>query len=726
MALEKPKGARHWAGEASSEHVPGAPESGMAQKRRWLVFGSNVVVAGLLATALLVGAVWLSDAFLKGRGRSDWTASGRFSLSPRTKALLGDLKQDITLTNLYIKPSERQSSEAQELIEQQARVQDLLQEYGAVNPSRITVDEVDPLTDAAGTEKLVGRLRQRYAKELEKPKALLDEFAPVSKELGAFLDGEARQLEAAADAWKGGPPDIVQGLRTIAQKWRQLQMLGDFTASNIQAATDQPLPAYTSAVNRAKEYLGPVSEMFTGVQEFFDKVQARAADAPPEVKTFLAGGKPRYEGMRKRTDDFIKKTADVKELELDAIRRDISQGQVVLIEAPDKVKVVGYDDVWVRNPGADERHPDAPERLFAGESAVSSALLGLVEPERPAVLFVTAGAPATMSFGGNPMMGMGGGSGPYARMAERLRKINLIVEDWDVLRSPGIPKIEHMTKAILVFVPPAPPSAQMPTPPPTPELYRAAIDAVKGGAAAIILGEPATMMNPGVPYAELFEVFGVTPKFGAISVHRQVVDQQGTEKAVPQVEFTTYPDQPITQALNGLPAILLGPSPLLINAALPKGVTATPLLLLPAGRDYWADTNPMEAMRGEAKRDEAEDIIATREKPVALAVACTRDLEKGTQKAVLFGDAKWAADRVAFYRDFLGRDMFPGNAELLVNSVLWVAGTEHLITVSPETLQARRIGDPGAWTVAVQVLTWLGIPALALAAGILVYVVRRR
>lgn len=720
MALEKRKDARHAAGEANNEHPRGAYEPGMAQKRRWLVFGSNVVVAVLLATALLVGAIWLSDALLRGRGRSDWTATGRFSLSPRTKALLADLKEDLILTNLYT-----YSPEIPESGEQYQRVQDLLTEYGAANASRVTVEAVNPLTDAGGTEKLVTRLRQRYAKDLEKPKALVDEFNTLNKDLGDFLDKEAKQLEAAANAWRGGPPEAVQSLRTIAQKWRQLQMVGEFTRTTIEAATEQPLPSYSSVINRAKDYAAPVSETFGAVQEFFDKVQAaQGADAPPEVKDLLTSGKARYAQMRKRLDDFLKKAEEIKESEFDNVRREISQGQVVLIEAPDKVKVVGYEDVWVRNPEADEKHPDVPERLFAGESAVSSTLLGLVEPERPAVLFVTAGAPATMSMG-NPMMGMGGG-GLYARMAERLRKINFIVEDWDVLRSPEMPKPEHMTKAILVFVPPAPPSAQMPTPPPTPELYRAAIDAAKAGAPSIVMGEPASMMSPGVPYGELFGLFGITPKFNAVSVHRQVVDQQGTEKAVPQVEFTTYPDHPITRALNGLPAIMLGPSPLLVNNPLPEGVTATPLLLLPAEADYWADTSPMDVMRGEAKRDEAEDIFSTRDKPVPLAVACTRKLKEGEQKAVLFGDSKWAADRVAFYRDAFGRDMFPGNAELLVNSVLWVAGTEHLITVSPETLEARRIGDPGAWTVPVQVLTWIGIPALALAAGIIVYAVRRR
>jgi hypothetical protein len=80
---------------------------------------------------------------------------------------------------------------------------------------------------------------------------------------------------------------------------------------------------------------------------------------------------------------------------------------------------------------------------------------------------------------------------------------------------------------------------------------------------------------------------------------------------------------------------------------------------------------------------------------------------------------------VAFYQ-VMGRDLFPGNAELLVNTLLWVAGTEHLITVSPEALQARRIGDPGAWTLPLQMLLVAGIPAAVLVAGLVVYAVRRR
>ena len=732
MALEKHSGS-----EAGRTHA--AAEPGMTQKRRWLMFGSNVVVAILLATVLVAGTVWLSEALLRGRWRSDWTSSGRFSLSPRTRAMLGDLKQDVTITNLYA-----YSPEIPESVEQWRRVEDLLTEYAAVNPSRITVESVNPAVDAGGTEQLVERLRKRYAKELEKPKALVDEFDKLGEDVQNFLRSDARRLEAAQVAWKDGPPEGLGALRQVAQALLQLDLVGQFTTAGMEDLVNQALPAYPTAVRNARDYLKKVGDTLAAVPEFYEKVPAFKGAVPDEVKAVLTSAKQTYEPMRKRIEDFDKKAADVKELELDNVRREISQGQAILIEAPEKVKVVAYDDVWVRNPQADERRPEEPEQLFAGESAVSSTLLSLASTERPAILFVTAGAPATMPSMGGPFGG--GGGGAYARMAERLRKSNFIVEDWDVTRSPEMPKPEHMTKAILVFVPPAPPNPQMPMPPPTPEMYKAAIDVVKGGAPAVLLAEPSTMFGPGTPYSDLFRDFGVTARLNAVCVHTQVVDAQGTERAVPQIEITQYADHAITRTLNGLPTMFLTPCPLMITSELPEGVTAEALVLLPAGADYWADTTPFEAMRGDAARSEADDIIPTRDNPVPLAVACTRQLpgtgngepgtgmqKAGEQKVVLFGDSQWAEDRVAFYAQPVARGdtvemrlLFPGNAELLVNTILWVAGTEHLITVSPEALQARRIGDPGAWTLPLQLLLMAGIPAAVLVAGLVVYAVRRR
>jgi len=691
-----------------------AAEGGMSQRRRWLVFGSNVVVAILLATALTVAAVWLSGSLLRGRLRNDWTAGGRFSLSPRSRAMLDELPCDVRLTNLYSHTPEIPASE-----EQWQRVQDLLVEYQMASP-RITVEAVNPAADVGGVESLVARLRERYAKELEKPKAALEQFAALRKDLNDLLVAEARRLDAAAGGWKDGPQETVMALRVVAQGWRELKGVGDQTAVAIQILADQPLPAYATAIARAREYLKIVRDNLEAVPGYYAKLKASAqgVPVPDDVQAILAGGKETYEPIRQRIEAFDKAAADLPELELDAVRRDISQGEAILIETPDRVKVISFDEVWINNPNATGE--TAGERLFNGESVISSALVGLSNPEKPAVLFVTFGAPAAAP------------GGPYAELADRLRKANFIVEDWDVLRRKEMPRPEHMTKAILVFVPPAA-SDWRRAPPPAPEAYRAAIDAVQDGTAAIVLAEPGGRFAPTVSYGELFGLFGIKVRFDAVAVHKVVVNATtGQERALPQIEITSYANHPITRPLGGLPTMMVIASPLETAKEPPAGVTVRPIVELPGGPDYWADTVVFEAVRGEAARDEGADIPG----PVPLAVAATRTFQTpgmerslSTQKVVLFGNAVFAQDRLTTYvdpRDPFGGPVFPGNAELFLNSLLWVAGTEHLITISPEAIQARRLGDVGAWRLPVQVMLIGGLPAAVLAAGLVVYILRRR
>jgi len=772
------------------------PAGGMGRRRRWIVFGSNVAVMILLATALVVLVVWLSDALLRGRVRGDWTAGGRFSLSPRTERLLDGLGTgpgglEVRMTNLYSHTPEVPASE-----EQWRRVQDLLGEYDMASDG-VEVDDVNPALDVGGVEQLIQRLTQRYAGELRKPKRLIEEYRSLHEAVDQKLAAEAEQLDAAAEAWEDAPPKAEETLRMVAQVWRQLAQIGHFALANVESLTEQALPAYADAMERATDYLGQVRQRFEVVPEALKKIDEQAGDAkvPAPVRAIIDGAEASYQPLLKRIKAFEKKAGEVREIELDEVRRSISRGETVLIETfgnqgilttpdtdtakietaieaidgavvqplaegdgheilvppdalekakaalkeadvaveraetarrPDAIQVVGFDDIWVRNPAADQ-DPASPQRLFAGEQALSSALLGMIQKQKPAILFVTAGQQsATM-----PMPGpMGRGQpAPYRQIAERLEKANFIVQDWNVQRQPEMPDLPEASKVVLVFVPPAPQDPRMPMPPPSPEAYAPAMDLVRQGAPAILLGEPASLFQQAVPYAGLFEAFGVEARFNAVAVQSVVVDAAGKEEAVPQVQITSYADHEVTDALGALPTMMLTASPLEIRDDPPEGVTARPLIQLPAGADYWADTVVIEAMNRQATYDAGEDIRG----PVPLAVAAERTLGGGeTQKAVLFGDGDLATDRVAFYQGLVMnrgvpemRYQFPGNAEVFVNACLWVSGGEHLIAVSPEAMEARRIGDLGDWRLPLQIFLIAGLPVLVLAAGLLVYVVRR-
>ena len=447
--------------------------TGSDQEARWFAYGSNVVVALVLAAVVAVAAVWLSGALLQGRVRSNWASGGSTRLSPKTQALLADLPCNVTMTNLYLEESPDVPNSA-DMRDMRRQVQQLLQNYAAANPSRITVEEIDPQVDIAGRDALLNRLRERYKAESEKPKALIDEFLKIQADASKIMESQSDRLADAADSWTGGPPAAVNALHMLAQRWAQLKQANAIKSAMVQAYVGQEeLPDYTAALSQARTILKGLDDNFAAVPDFFAQILAAAKASPPpkEVLAILTGGKATYAPLRTRIDAFNTKAAEVKPLELDRITKELNQDDVILIETPTAVKVVPFGDVWLPNPVPSTGGAPSilQERMFAGEQAVSSALLGVVKETRPAILFVTFAGPATEY------------RGPYMELGDRLRRANFIVEDWDLARKRQMPQPEHASKVILVFIPPPQMDPRSPMPPATAEQYQPAIDAVKAG-----------------------------------------------------------------------------------------------------------------------------------------------------------------------------------------------------------------------------------------------------
>ena len=99
----------------------------------------NALLAVVLLGANLVALnVWLAPV---GRARIDMTADREYSISPVTKRLLGQIDEPLVIRG-YI--SERTHPLLQPLV---PRVRDMVEEYGAIGGSLVTVEFVDPSTD---------------------------------------------------------------------------------------------------------------------------------------------------------------------------------------------------------------------------------------------------------------------------------------------------------------------------------------------------------------------------------------------------------------------------------------------------------------------------------------------------------------------------------------------------------------------------------------------------
>jgi len=697
------------------------PEGGVPQGRRWLRYGSNVALAVVLATILAGAILWFSAALLKGKARSDWTASGRFSLSKRTTNVLKSLSEDISLDFVYPDPDQYQYATPEEYRRDRIeydRTKDLLDGYDLASP-HVSLRAVDPLNPVQ-TETYLKDLKDAFSEGFERKQKLLDDFTKFRDKMDAFVGSEIQTITAFGKLSPPPPVALRQSLTGAANellslsKKLQRKMLGEMMGAALEPGDEK------ATLDEAKSLTAGVADSFKEYPAFYKRVLDAAEKGqfggpiPDEVKTFLASAAGRFDPLREEAETLKKQLANPPEAKFDDIEQRFQyRSKFVVVRSKADVAVLGPEDIWLQRPGGSA----ASEGVFAGERAVTAAVMGVSSAAKTGVLFVTFGSPAT------------GWGGPYSRLADRLRSVNFVVEDWDLMRDPQMPVPEKAEKVVLVLVPPPPPNPQQPMPPPQPESYAPAVHAVESGAPALIMAEAASMFAPPVPYSDLFKALGVQVKFDAIAVHKVVVDQEGTEQAIPEIPTTEYPKSVITKPLGALPSYFITPVPVMRAEGAPADIKTEPLVLLPVGSDYWAETNTFTVQSGGAERDVEKDIIPTAAYPVPLAMAVARPVKIGDkeveQRVIVFGDSEFAQDRVAFYRGRAGTELFPGNAELVTNSILWAAGKDDLIAVSPEALAARRISEmPGL--AFIEILMIAVLPVLAGVLGIVVLVLRRR
>ena len=745
MAVDKNSNDKTTGGQATSAthkntggQATGAIPTGMTQKRRWLVFGSNVVVAILLATVLAGAAVWLSSYLLRGKARSDWTSSGQYSLSPRGKAVVKELQTDVAITVIAPEPEEitynvttrEEAIEAQKARElyrtQYERLSALLNEYELAS-SHIKVEHLSP-SEKTKADKFLDGLKDRFKGQLTGKDAVMKEFMDFRTALDGLVGQEIEKMRGFGTVQPPMPDVVLQNMEVAANSLMKLSKQAQMKMLSEALGAAMPEDKTPPTVDEARDLVSAASGSLKQYPEFYKKILAALSSAekpievPAAVKTFLETAPARYEPIQKKAEDLKNKLQNLGQQKFDEIETSIRGNKESLVfVTDDDAKVVPVSDAWLSPSAEDEEQEAAAKPVFVGERLVSGQLQSFISKDKPALVFVTFGA---------PVIGWGG---PYAGLAERLRQSDLIVQEWDLMRQHEMPKIEEWEKTppknpktILVLVPPPPPNMQRPMPPPTPEAYMPVLEMIDRGTSVILLGDVSQMMMR-LPYEPAFTRFGIEPRFECVAVQNIMTDpSRGVERAYPyQTQLTHFGAHPITKALGGLSVAFFRCIPLMPSPKLPEGVQVTPLVLLPTAPDFWVSTDIMAAMsRNGTKRNPEKDIVPTADHPIPLAVAATRKVGDAEQRAVAFGNSVFAYD-VIFQQAPRDR-AFPGNTELFVNSVLWVAGKDDLLAVSPEVLQAQRLGDIGAMSMAYKIFLVIGMPALALMAGLIVFLIRRR
>lgn len=378
----------------------------------------------------------------------------------------------------------------------------------------------------------------------------------------------------------------------------------------------------------------------------------------------------------------------------EAVARDLGgvrEGTVVF-RSGDRKKYVEESQMAEFDFAAGPMGQGAPEmKAFKGEEAFTSAILAVAE-DRPARVYFAAG------HGEGSIDSAERGRG-FADAKQLLERDNLTVATWESLGKDAVPADAN---ALVVA---GPRTALLP-----PEAAAIGKYLAAGGGVLLLL-DP-VLPAPGAPAAD----FGLGALLGenGIRVGSDIVVDPAN--ALPLVGAETvfanrFGNHAIVRALSseGLPVILP------LARSVTKAENAAPVtVLVETSPDGWGETS-LSNLESELKKD-PEDVAG----PVGLAVAAgaaendAAPAKKG--RLVVVGNSRFAA---------AGSLGSAGNANLFLNAIHWLTGTEKRIGIAPKTPEQASLSLTQAQVRRISLLAILGMPAMAVFLGIWVWYRRR-
>lgn len=726
-----------------------------ASTRRF-VFGLNALVQSLLVLALVVGVIWIAARF---NVAGDWTRTGVNSVSQRTRNLLQNVDQHVRITALFVEPDEERDKLS---AKRYRELSDLLDLYDRIGGAQITTDIIDPSLQERRSKEVLARLKAlpKYKGEAAPHEQALEQLRPVMQQILDLVTQESAQLEQLAQT-----SPALQKSREFATVRTNLRfMMQDIerVPQELETLKQRDIPPYGEAVKSLRQYLTDAQTTLRSLMTWMTTEGVNLAGLSPETRSYFEQAASRYQPVLDEMAALLEKTEGLQDVELETVERELrgwSEGPpvmpVVLVESEQEAKVLAFWDLWAQPP--DMNAPLGPEgemRQFAGEAALSSAILQLTQEEKTAVVFTRYGgeSPITPDFSNvniNNMRELP--TAPYIRLNDLLEKQNFITHDWDVKTQKEPPAIEDAGRVIYVVFPPEPPPRQNPMQPSMEAGFSDAdrqivLDAVGRSGMAIFLAgwmQPASMM-PGDERAYEFEQYlretwGLELKTDYLTIKfTPSPDKPGLWVPVRgnplllTTEDISFTDHPISKPIEALTAAFDGVCPLFLveGEGQPEGVEHAIIAEVGATEDVWAIDNIQrvqeELNRNMGLRPTPSDI----KPPFAIAASAT----KNGQRVVVFASTEFARDQIAQSESLMltGGGLvryqnFPANTDLFLNSLHWLTGEADRIAVGPRQGDVPRLNDLNATWAAIVPWILVGIwPALALLAGVGVWFVRRR
>ncbi len=734
------------------------------------LISANVRRAHYGALAVVLIAATLTAAVLAGylgavtSRRVDLTATRMYSLSPRTLALLDRLGEDEDVEIVVSAASSRVSGE------RSRRVVDVLSEFARASES-VTLTVVDT-GDADAAEELSGvvsRLRARSAERVERHEAALERAAEEMSEAALAFDGMAALIEAlGVEVGEATAAAFAQQAETVRDTGEALERAAVIVeAAGSSVVLGVAMPDASAAVEAVAPMdpglgvrsgpLGTADAMAGMIADQIGRQRAQFAGDSAEAGRLARELVSRSEAARALTSAAMDRLLRLGRLEALNVSRLLERADAVVVSAAEGSVAVRLDRLFPEDGGV--------SAAFAGEEIVATAI-ATVTREDPPIVVLVHGEPGELL-----------GEGASATM--RTGEMNMLLGRWvarriDVVEwNPGVsaspPDLSAMDpsgdRPVVWFFVGEPSmlgldgSAGRTMADRARRLDRlgdAARELIDRGENIVVSAGPSPDPSVGAEDAlsAPFVSLGLRARSGRPLLTRVSNPGRGPDffnvyRVIERAEGETA----VGAAVGGQRVVLSWAVPIELERAIAEGdgVELRELLVAESDEETWGEarwmatglryanrSRPFEPVQpgGEAPtRDPERDLVdgpwvvaATAERATPRVRGSTNDAT--TQRVLMVGAGGWYQDLYTQRARLIdGRRVFsfPGNLELVEAAVSYAAHDDELIAPSARSRDIPRVGaGVGEGTLAG--LGWLlrlGLPGLALAGGVVVWLVRR-
>lgn len=676
----------------------------MSKMHRWL---SSI----LFILALAVAIVAVNDIFMQPdlRVRIDATKSRSYSLSPRTQQLLSTLEGSWSITVVMV------DSDTDPAVVRQ--IDEVLTRYEDAAPD-MQVRRIDPSMPAALTEydALLMRLRDRESDGIVQfEQAVTDAFGEFTS-LVAFAAPTADWIDRLMNE-QGASGGSMREVEAIASALRLLGQQGHLVLDAVEEAMEMkdgaPLPDLEAARSILEQGLTRWAMELQAASRRLDRLEGLPETQVPEFARLSTALASEASSLAIASDRLSR----LEPLELARIAGRLREGEAAIIIGPEQAMAIPASQLFASNLQQDNVGSVRLDQRFRGEQLLSSAIRSMQQETMPVVVFVHADQVSRLEA--HPQQA------DVTGVTALLEAARIDVSEWPVTIAPQ-PAFPAGTPVVWVVLAP---SERIGFEIGSDErrLLEATSHLIDQGESVLLSLYPSFLPRYGQPdpWARLSAKLGIEADTGAVLLE-EAVDVDG--KVVVQMfqQLTEFASEhPVAGALNGQSLALPLPVPLRpIEDG--EGSFLSVGTIQPQA-DRWLETQWTPSLdlgpvrRGDRQLSDPIDVVYAVERA---------DAGDAPQRLMVVGSGPWMLSNVADVAVSAGGDrislLHPGNHELMMSSVAWLAGEDQLVAQGPlsqEVARLRGIGD-AELRIAGWLLT-LVLPGIVLLLGIGVWMARR-